>query len=170
MVVSMLVGMGSSWKHSKMDGMLFWRLISVPFLRFENCLYYLQVATALLVVGSTLTFWIPPFASTSRTQASFKVLGYSYHCRRLTDGSFQLSTFHVMSTLFNWSSHGGQNKDGTLLQRSQRCHKGEFRHVNISARQRSLWCGQNLCEPFLRAILPDRALERWRTTGRQKGS
>jgi len=25
----------------------------------------LQVATALLVAGSTLTFWIPPFASTS---------------------------------------------------------------------------------------------------------
>ena len=26
---------------------------------------YYQVATALLVAGSTLTFWIPPFASTS---------------------------------------------------------------------------------------------------------
>ena len=26
---------------------------------------YLQVATALLVADSTLTFWIPPFASTS---------------------------------------------------------------------------------------------------------
>jgi len=38
----------------------------------QKCLYftfitfiYYQVATALLVAGSTLTFWIPPFASTS---------------------------------------------------------------------------------------------------------
>ena len=64
----------------------------------------------------------------------------------------------------------GPNEDKTLLQRSQRCHKGEFRHVSISTRQRSLWCGRNLRGPFLRATLPDRALERWRTTGRQKGS
>jgi len=28
-------------------------------------LVLLQVATTLLVAGSTLTFWIPPFASTS---------------------------------------------------------------------------------------------------------
>ena len=38
-----------------------------------------------------------------------------------------------MTTLFNWSSHGGQNEDKTLLQRSQPCHKGEFRHESISA-------------------------------------
>ena len=48
--------------------------------------------------------------------------------------------------------------------------QGEFRHVSISARQQSLRCGQNLRGPFLRATLPDRALEQWRTTGRQKGS
>jgi len=47
---------------------------------------------------------------------------------------------------------------------------GEFQHVSISARQRSLRCRQNLRGPFLRATLPDRALERWWTTGRQKGS
>jgi len=78
----------------------------------------------------------------------------------------------VTTTLFkiNSSSHGGQNEDKTLLQRSQPCHKGEFRHVSISARQRSLRCGQNIDGPFLRATLPDRALERWQTTGRQKGS
>jgi len=52
------------------------------------------------------------------------------------------------------ASHGGQNDDKTLLQRSQRCHKGEFRHVSISARQQSLWSGQNLRGPFLRATLP----------------
>jgi len=59
-----------------------------------------------------------------------------------------------MTTLFNWSSHGGPNEDRTLLQRSQHCHKGEFRQVSISAQQWSLRCGQNLCEPFLRATLP----------------
>ena len=37
---------------------------------------------------------------------------------------------------------------------TQRCHNGEFRHVSISVRQRSLWCGQNLRGPFLRATLP----------------
>jgi len=68
-----------------------------------------------------------------------------------------------------WASHGSQNEDKTL-QRSQHCHKGQFRHVSISARQRSLRYGQNLCGPFLRATLPDHALERWRRTGRQKGS
>jgi len=78
-----------------------------------------------------------------------------------------------MTTLFNWSSYSGQNEDKTLLQRSQRCHKGKFRHVSITTRQRSLRCRQSSWAfrgPFLRATLPDRALERWRTTGRQKGS
>jgi len=45
------------------------------------------------------------------------------------------------------------NEDRTLLHCSQRCHKGEFRHVSIST-QRSLRCGQNLRGPFLRATLP----------------
>ena len=39
--------------------MLFLRIRIIYFFIF------LQVATALLVAGSTLTFWIPPFASTS---------------------------------------------------------------------------------------------------------
>jgi len=46
----------------------------------------IQVATALLVAGSTLTFWIPPFASTS-SYSSVKVLGCSCNCRRLAYGS-----------------------------------------------------------------------------------
>jgi len=50
-----------------------------------------------------------------------------------------------------------------ILQVSQRCHMGEFRQVSISARQRSLRCVQNLRGSFLRATLPNRALE---TTGR----
>jgi len=43
------------------------------------------------------------------------------------------------------------NDDRTSLQRSQRCHKGDFRHVSISTPQQSLRCGQNLRGPFLRA-------------------
>jgi len=117
------------------------------------------VATALLVAGSTLTFWIswqtllhPP----ARTQASFKVLGCLYNCRQPTYASFQLK--HVTwwprcSTDQVRASCGGQNEDKTLLQRSQRRHKGEFRHGSISARQWSLRCELNLRGPFLRATL-----------------
>ena len=49
---------------------------------------------------------------------------------------------------------GSHSEDKTLLQCSQRYHKGEFRQVSISSRQRSLRCGQNLRGPFLRATLP----------------
>ena len=128
------------------------------------------MATALLVAGSTLTFWRPQFVCTSSYSSVVQLLGCSHNCRRLTYGSFQLTHMsrddHAVQ--INWSSHGGPNEDRTLLQRSQRCHKGEFRHVSISARQRSLQCGQNLRVPFLRATLLDRTLERWRTTGRQR--
>jgi len=37
-----------------------------------NLFYRFQVATALLVAGSTLTFWIPPFASTSSYSGIFQ--------------------------------------------------------------------------------------------------
>jgi len=76
-------------------------------------------------------------------------------------------------TLFNWSSYGGQNKDRTLLQHSQHCHKGEFRHVNFSARQQSLRCRHNLRRAFLRATLAMTAgscAQAMAATGRQKGS
>jgi len=137
-----------------------------------------QVATALLVAGSTLTFWIPPFASTSSYSSERKVLGYSYNCRRrLTDSSFQLTHMsrdvHAVQLIKPWSTHGGQDEDKTLLQRSQRCHKGDFRHVSISAQQRSLQCGQNLHGPFLRATLPmtvGSCAQAMADTGRQKGS
>ena len=103
----------------------------------------LQVATALLVAGSTLTFWVPLFAP---------VLGCSHNCRRLTYDSFQLT--HVTWWPHCSPGHGGQNEDNTLLQRSQPYHKGEFQQVSSNAWQRSLRCGQNLCGPFLRATLP----------------
>jgi len=59
------------------------------------------------------------------------------------------------------------NEDKALLQRSQCCQKGEY----ISTRQYDvdrIFVGLSwelLCRWQL-----DRALERWRTTGRQKGS
>ena len=46
------------------------------------------MATALLVAGSTLTFWIPPFASTSSCS---KEPGCLYNFMRLAYGSFQLT-------------------------------------------------------------------------------
>ena len=51
------------------------------------------MATALLVAGSTLTFWIPWQTSLhppAHTQASLKLLGCSYNCMQLMWGSFQL--------------------------------------------------------------------------------
>ena len=85
-----------------------------------------------------------------------KPLVCSCNCRRLADGSFQLTHMsrddHAVELIE--PSHGGPDKDKTLLQHSQRCHEGEFRHISISARQRSLRCGQNLRELFLRATLP----------------
>ena len=60
-----------------------------------------------------------------------------------------------MTTLWNWSSHGGQDEDNTFLQRSQRCHKDEFRHVRISTRQRSLRCGQKSSWAFPESYTAD---------------
>ena len=127
------------------------------FQRYNYFKFSQKVATALLVAGSTLTFGYlgrlrlhPP----ARIQASFKALCCSYNCRRLTYGSFQL--MHMSRDDHAWANHGGQNEYKTLLQRSQPCHKGEFRHVSVSERQLSLRCGQNLRGPFLRATLPMR--------------
>ena len=47
-----------------------------------------------------------------------------------------------------------QGEDKKLLQRSQLRQHGEFQHVSVSERQRSWPCGQNLCVPFLRTVLP----------------
>ena len=71
------------------------------------------------------------------------------------------------------ASNGDQKEDKTLLQHSQFSQHGEFRHVSVSERQRSQPCGQNLCVPFLRTVLPPEvngALEQWRPTARQKRS
>ena len=88
-----IVGLKLSWHcvQVKTVGKFVEGMLDSPFTAFY--VYSAQVATALLVAGSTLTFWIPwqtPFASTSRTQASFKVLGCSYNFSQLTCGSFQL--------------------------------------------------------------------------------
>ena len=71
------------------------------------------------------------------------------------------------------ASNGDQKEDKTLLQHSQLCQHGEFRHVSVSERQRSRPCGQNVRVPFLRTVLPpevDGALEQWRPTAREKRS
>ena len=110
-----------------------------------------QVATAHLVAGSTLTFWIlwqTPFASASSYSS---IVQSSRLLVQLQEANLHLVPInaHVMW----WSrhsidqvraSHGSQNEDKELLQPSQRYHKGEFWHVSISAQQRSLRCGQNL--------------------------
>jgi len=48
------------------------------------------VATALLVAGSTPTFRIPQFVSTSSYSSIVQALGCLHNCRQLTYGSFQL--------------------------------------------------------------------------------
>jgi len=92
---------------------------------------------------------------------------------RLTYGSFQLTHMSRGDHAVHRSSYGGQNANKTLLQLSQSCHKGDFQHVSISARQQSLRCGQNLRGPFLRATLPMTVGSCARTkaiNGRQKRS
>jgi len=44
-----------------------------------------------------------------------------------------------------------RDEDKAWLQCSQHCHKSEFWHINIIARQRSWGCGQNVLGSFLRA-------------------
>ena len=56
-------------------------------------------------------------------------------------------------------------------QHSQLSQHGEFWHVSVSERQRSRLCGQNLCVPFLRTVLPPEVGESARAmaaTARQK--
>ena len=72
-----------------------------------------QVATALLVAGSTLTFWIPPFASTSLYSSVVKALGCYCNCRRLAYGSFQLTHMsrdvHAVQLIEPWRPRRRQN-------------------------------------------------------------
>ena len=71
------------------------------------------MATALLVAGSTLTFWIPPFASTSSNSSVVKALGCLCNCRRLAYGSFQLMHMlrddHAVQLIEPWRPRRRQN-------------------------------------------------------------
>jgi len=71
------------------------------------------VATALLVAGSTLTFWILPFATTSSYSSVVKALGCSCNCRRLAYGSFQLTHTsrddHAVQLIEPWRPRRRQN-------------------------------------------------------------
>ena len=131
------------------------------------------MATALLVAGSTLTFWISPFASTSSYSSAVKALGCLCNCRRLVCSSFQLTHMscddHTVQLIEPWRPRQRQNVNTALTMLPQ----GEFRHVSISARQQSLQCGQNFRGPFLRATLPmtvELCARAMADTGRQKGS
>ena len=119
------------------------------------------MATALLVAGSTLTFWIPwqtPFSSTrlySNVVQSARLIVWLWAANlRLVPINAHVTWRPRCSIVQVRASHGSQNENKTLLQDSQCCHKGEFQQVCTSARQRSLRCGQNLRGPFLRATLP----------------
>ena len=66
-----------------------------------------------------------------------------------------------------------QGEDKKLLQRSQLRQHGEFWHVGVSERQQSRPCGQNLCVPFLKTVLPPEVGESARamaSTAKQKRS
>ena len=84
------------------------------------------MATALLVAGSTLTFWIPWQTSLrppAHTQASFKALGCSHNCKRLTYGSFQLMHMsrddHAVQLIEPWQPKQRQNNITTFTTLSQ---------------------------------------------------
>ena len=51
-----------------------------------------------------------------------------------------------------WVSNGVQREDKTLLQCSQLCQHGKFRHANASEWQQSRLCGQNLCGAFVGTV------------------
>ena len=106
-----------------------------------------------------------------------KQLVCSCNCRQLTYGSFQLTHMshddHTVQLIQFERAMAAKNGDKTLLQHSQHCHKGEFRHVNISARKQSLRCRHNLCRAFLRATLAmtvGSCARVMSATWRQKGS
>ena len=90
--------------------------------------------------------------------------------QRKLSNTFQLTHMPRGNHAQSIASNGDQKEDKTLLQHSQLRQHGEFRHVSVSERQRLRPCGQNLCVPFLRTVLPpevDGALEQWRPTARQ---
>ena len=121
----------------------------------DNCKYTLnnRGATALLVA-----------IATTRCLA----VAQANYCN-----SFQLTHMPCGNRAQSIASNGGQKEDKTLLQHLRLSQHGEFWHASVSERQRSRPCGQNLCVPFLRTVLPpevERALEQWRPTARQKRS
>ena len=68
------------------------------------------MATALLVAGSTLTFWIPRFASTSSYSS---VVQSARNCRQLAYGSFRLAHMsrddHAVELIEPWRPKRRQN-------------------------------------------------------------
>ena len=94
--------------------------------------------------------------------------------RRSTScNSFQLTHMPRGNHAQSIAGNGDQKAYKTLLQHSQLSQHSEFWHVSVSERQRSWPCGQKLCVPFLKTVLPsevDGALEQWQPMARQKRS
>ena len=112
---------------------------------------------------SVLKYRIKPFIAALQPRLRLAVASYIAKARYCN--SFQLTHMPRGNHAQSIASNGDQKEDKTLLQRSQFSQHGEFLHVSVSERQRSQPCGQNLCVPFLRTVLPpevDGALEQWR--------
>ena len=132
-------------------------------------MFYLhQVATALLVAGSTPTFWIPQFVSTSSYSSVVQALGCSHNCRRITYGSFQLTHMsrdvHAVQLIEPWRPKRRQNitalttlPQGWISARKHQCTTAN--HYDVDRIFVGLYW-----ELHWRWQL-DRALERWRQLG-----
>ena len=133
----------------------------------------IQVATTLLVAGSTLTFGYLRLHPQAHTQASFKVLGCSCNCRRLAYGSFQLTHMshddHAVELIEPWRPRRRQNII-TALTTLPQVWVSSCKHQCTTAIT-TMWrifvglSWELHCQWQL-----DRSLERWQPTGRQKGS
>ena len=104
------------------------------------------MATALLVAGSTPTFWIPHFISTSSYWSIVQALGCSHNCRRLTYGSFQLTHMshddHAVQLIEPWrpkQRHNLITALTTLPQRWVSTRKHQYTTAITTMWTASLW-------------------------------
>ena len=103
------------------------------------------MAIALLVAGSTPTFWIPQFVSTSSYSSVVQALGCSHNCRRLTYGSFQLTHMsrdvHAVQLIEPWRPKQRQNISAltTLPQRWFSTRKHQYTTAITTMWTESSW-------------------------------
>ena len=104
------------------------------------------MTTALLVAGSTPTFWIPQLVSTSSYSSVVQALGCSHNCRRLNYGSFQLTHMsrddHAVQLIEPWRPKRRQNiitALTTLPQRWFSTHKHHYTTAITTKWTESSW-------------------------------